>query len=65
MIAVARTPQPGTLAVVTPGLELLAELDAQLRDLADISEDSYLFVVGQALGTASALLDVHARNVVS
>lgn len=64
MIAVARTPQPRTL-VVTPGLELLAELDAQLRDLADISEDSYLFVVGQALGTASALLDVHSRNAVS
>ncbi|WP_052666205.1 hypothetical protein [Nitriliruptor alkaliphilus] len=49
----------GTAAAPTPGL---ADLEAQLLALSALSEDDHLFVLGQALDTAAALLAAHARR---
>lgn len=43
----------------------LAELERRLADLAAVSEDSYRYVLGQALDSAAALLEAHARRAVS
>ena len=50
---------------VPPRPELLAELETQLLRLAALSDDSYQFVVGQALDTAAALLHAHERRAAS
>lgn len=44
------------------GLDDLAEL---LGELAEASDDSYRFVLGQALDSAAALLEAHARRAAS
>lgn len=47
-----------------PWPEDLEELERRLGDLAAVSEDSYRFALGQALDTATALLEAHARRAV-
>lgn len=50
------------LGVPAPRPEGLGELEDRLRDLAATSPDSYRFVLGQALDSAAALLEAHARR---